>query len=109
MVTEAEVRWLMEPGTVHEPSLLFEILRQRPAWMKRAACRGEPTERFFPGRGDDVRPALELCRACPVRRECADYALGSTAGTLGLSGIWGGLSARQRRRLREGELLGEAG
>lgn len=108
MVTEAEVRWLMTAGTVHEPSVLFDVLRQRPRWMARAACRGQPTELFFPVRGEDVRPALELCRECPVRRECAEYALGSTAGTLAVSGIWGGLSARQRRRLRQGELL-EAG
>lgn len=93
-------RWLMEPGTVHEPSVLFEVLRQRPTWMARAACRGQPIELFFPGRGADVRPALELCRQCPVRSECAEYALGSySEAGVAVSGVWGGTSERRRRQI----------
>lgn len=35
-----------------------------PAWHVDAACRGEPTELFFPRRGQDGRKALEICDGC---------------------------------------------
>lgn len=65
-------------------------------WMDRAACRGEDINIFFVERGEDVRPALQICDGCPVQEECLDYALVHNIQV----GVWGGLSARQRRRLR---------
>ena len=43
--------------------------------------------------------ALEVCAGCPVRRECADYAV--AAGPR-LGGVWGGLTAAERARIRQG-------
>lgn len=65
-------------------------------WMDRAACRGEDINIFFVERVEDVRPALQICDDCPVQEECLDYALVHNIQV----GVWGGLSARQRRRLR---------
>jgi WhiB family redox-sensing transcriptional regulator len=69
-------------------------------WVDRAACRDDDTAIYFPDRGDAsaLTLARERCAACPVRAECLDYALGFPAGEL--QGVWGGLSQRERRRLR---------
>jgi WhiB family redox-sensing transcriptional regulator len=66
-------------------------------WMTEAACRGEDSQMFFIERGDDQRPAKEICLRCPVVAECLDYAMRQE--TL-LPGIWGGTSERERRKLR---------
>jgi WhiB family redox-sensing transcriptional regulator len=75
-----------------------EQLLDRPAWQARAACRGLGTERFFPEEaGDDVEPALAVCRGCPVKRECLNYAQNEPRHPVG---VWGGTTERQRRALR---------
>jgi len=64
-------------------------------WMRQAACRDLPTRLFFPTGGRKPQPAvLELCRTCPVRYECLQYAYDRKFH----SGYFGGLSAGQRRR-----------
>jgi WhiB family redox-sensing transcriptional regulator len=72
-------------------------------WVQRAACRNTGTQLFFAT--DDVRVAAarRLCRSCPVRAECADYALNLPD----LSGIWGGMTAAERRRLRQARSCSE--
>jgi len=65
-------------------------------WRERAACRGADLAVFFPGRGESAEPARRICASCPVRQPCLDYAI-SHAIT---SGIWGGLTERDRRALR---------
>ena len=40
---------------------------------------------------------LAICAACPVRRQCLDFALNNP---LGQYGIWGGTTAYERRRMR---------
>lgn len=67
-------------------------------WRSDAACRGEDPALFFPGRGGSVDAALAVCDRCPVRAECAD------AGRTEYSGVWGGMSERQRRLLRSHRL-----
>lgn len=67
---------------------------ERPAWHAQAACRGKGPDRWFPGQGDDLRPAREVCATCPVREPCLE------AARTERNGIWGGLSERERKRLR---------
>ena len=67
-----------------------------PAWQRRGACRGEPLGWFFPERGASTREAKEFCRGCVVREDCLEYALAEPD----LQGIWGGLSERERARMR---------
>lgn len=64
------------------------------AWMADAACRGKDTAEFFP---ESWTPPhiREICEACPVREECLDYALRYHE-----HGIWGGTTAKDRRRIR---------
>lgn len=66
-------------------------------WRHQAACRNRPPWLFFPARGDDetLMRAKRICSACFVRAECL------AANIDQRDGIYGGLSAKARRRLRE--------
>jgi WhiB family transcriptional regulator, redox-sensing transcriptional regulator len=67
-----------------------------PSWQDRALCAETDPEAFFPEKGGSTREAKRTCRACEVRGECLDYALEHGERF----GIWGGLSERERRRLK---------
>ena len=66
------------------------------SWHDRANCKGANADLFFPERGASTRTAKAICRECPVRAECLEFALRSGEKF----GIWGGLSERERRRVR---------
>jgi WhiB family redox-sensing transcriptional regulator len=53
-------------------------------------------EAFFPEKGGSTREAKKVCRSCEVRAECLEYALEHDERF----GIWGGLSERERRRIK---------
>lgn len=65
-------------------------------WQERALCSQTDPEAFFPEKGGSTREAKKVCRACDVRAECLEYALAHDERF----GIWGGLSERERRRLK---------
>jgi WhiB family transcriptional regulator, redox-sensing transcriptional regulator len=65
-------------------------------WQDRALCAQTDPEAFFPEKGGSTREAKRVCRSCEVRTECLDYALEHDERF----GIWGGLSERERRRLK---------
>ena len=68
----------------------------RLAWSDSGRCSTADPELFFPPPGADTSAARSICRGCPVRRHCLDYAL----ETGQKHGIWGGMTESQRRRLR---------
>jgi WhiB family transcriptional regulator, redox-sensing transcriptional regulator len=70
--------------------------RQELSWQARANCMGVDPDLFFPERGASTREAKEVCRGCVVREDCLEYALANGEKF----GIWGGLSERERRRIR---------
>ncbi len=71
------------------------------AWQRKANCMGVDPDLFFPERGSSTREAKEVCRGCVVREECLEYAV-----TYGEKfGIWGGLSERERRKIRRRRTL----
>jgi WhiB family transcriptional regulator, redox-sensing transcriptional regulator len=65
-------------------------------WQERALCAQTDPEAFFPEKGGSTREAKRICSGCEVRAECLEYALANDERF----GIWGGLSERERRRLR---------
>lgn len=71
-------------------------LPDTPAWMAEAPCAQTDPEAFFPEKGGTAAPGKKVCRDCPVRAECLDYALEHDERF----GVWGGLSERERRRLK---------
>jgi WhiB family redox-sensing transcriptional regulator len=66
-------------------------------WQALARCAEVDAEAFFPEKGGSTAPAKKVCLSCEVRTECLEYALEHDERF----GIWGGLSERQRRRLRQ--------
>lgn len=65
-------------------------------WMGSAACEGVDPDVFFPGSGESDEHAKAICRSCPVRLKCLDYAITNRQA----HGIWGGLNDTERRRVR---------
>jgi WhiB family redox-sensing transcriptional regulator len=77
-------------------------------WRADAACRGMPTEDFYPDRGrpGDADRARAICWGlCPVRRQCLDFALDFRERF----GIFGGLSEKQRRHAHRARRFGAEG
>jgi WhiB family transcriptional regulator, redox-sensing transcriptional regulator len=66
------------------------------SWQERALCAETDPEAFFPEKGGSPREAKRICTGCEVRAECLEYALANDERF----GIWGGLSERERRRMR---------
>jgi len=52
-------------------------------------------EIFHPSDEDDGAEAKAICAECPVREACLEYAL----TTREKEGVWGGMTARERRRV----------
>ncbi|NJC21750.1 WhiB family redox-sensing transcriptional regulator [Arthrobacter pigmenti] len=66
-------------------------------WQADALCAQTDPEAFFPEKGGSTRDAKKVCGSCNVKAQCLEYALANDERF----GIWGGLSERERRRLRK--------
>ncbi|MCP3784242.1 MULTISPECIES: WhiB family transcriptional regulator [Micromonospora] len=71
-------------------------------WQRLGACRGRDSAQFFHPDGERGSSRLRresgakaVCRACPVRAECAAHALSVREPY----GVWGGFSESERLRL----------
>jgi len=67
-------------------------------WQERGLCAQTDPEAFFPEKGGSTREAKRICQGCEVKDRCLEYALANDERF----GIWGGLSERERRRLKRG-------
>jgi WhiB family redox-sensing transcriptional regulator len=67
-------------------------------WQEKALCAQTDPEAFFPEKGGSTREAKRICLGCEVKDACLEYALAHDERF----GIWGGLSERERRRLKRG-------
>jgi WhiB family redox-sensing transcriptional regulator len=63
-------------------------------WPLKAACRGGDPDALFV-EGAAQRSARRICQGCAVRYECLVEALDHRIQ----SGVWGGLTESERRRL----------
>ena len=79
-------------------------------WRERAACRHSDPDLFFPV--GDTGPAVDhaeaakaVCRQCPVRVDCLEYALTSNQD----AGVWGGATEEERRKLRRQRRISRQG
>ena len=73
---------------------------EEEAWRAEALCRdgsASLVELFFSEQLDDIARAKQFCRGCEVRVECLEAALLKDERF----GIWGGLSERERRKLKK--------
>jgi WhiB family transcriptional regulator, redox-sensing transcriptional regulator len=79
-------------------SLLFSGVGEGAlGWQDQALCAQTDPEAFFPEKGGSTREAKKVCASCDVRAQCLEYALENDERF----GIWGGLSERERRRLKK--------
>lgn len=81
-----------------------ETEAEEKSWQDYANCLGVDPDLFFPERGASTREAKEVCRGCVVREDCLEYALQNGEKF----GIWGGMSERERRRIRRQRALARA-
>ncbi|MFF7178323.1 WhiB family transcriptional regulator [Streptomyces sp. NPDC008121] len=72
------------------------------SWRASAACRNVDPDLFFPvGTGApaliQAEEAKEICRGCPVRQECLEWAMDDSRQVIG---VWGGLREDERKALK---------
>lgn len=83
--------------------MLDEIPAREPVehWWPLASCLGVDWKIFWPElisdfdeRDDARKQAKKICASCPVAQECLDFGIREPFG------IWGGMTAIERRHLR---------
>jgi len=87
---------------VHQMEMLTlpvgdDVEGESESWQERALCAQTDPEAFFPEKGGSTREAKKVCVGCEVRAECLEFALDHDERF----GIWGGLSERERRKLKK--------
>lgn len=65
-------------------------------WARDAKCLSADPDTFFPEKGGSTREAKRICAMCDVRQQCLEFALSNDERF----GIWGGMSERERRKLK---------
>ncbi len=89
--------WFVDPVALGVPGVRrVEDDEGALSWQADALCAQTDPEAFFPEKGGSTRDAKKICGQCEVKAECLEYALSNDERF----GIWGGLSERERRRLR---------
>jgi WhiB family redox-sensing transcriptional regulator len=102
-VPSAPENWFVDPVRlgvpgVRQPSTVAPLEEENPlAWQSDSLCAQTDPEAFFPEKGGSTRDAKKICASCEVRAQCLEYALENDERF----GIWGGLSERERRKLRK--------
>jgi WhiB family redox-sensing transcriptional regulator len=83
-------------------SHLLSLTLESNEWRSGAACRDTDPDLFFPV--GTTGPAIEqienakaVCRQCDAQSLCLEFALATNQD----SGIWGGTSEEERRKLRK--------
>ncbi len=84
-------------GEIVRELFLVEADSDELGWQERALCAQTDPEAFFPEKGGSTREAKKVCQTCEVRAECLEAALGNDERF----GIWGGMSERERRKLKK--------
>lgn len=77
-------------------------------WRDRSACRDTDPDLFFPvgttGLAlDQIEAAKSVCRQCEAQTACLEFALATNQE----SGVWGGTSEEERRKLRKSWLASQ--
>jgi len=77
-------------------------------WRGDSACRNSDPDVFFPigtsGMAlEQIETAQRICTACDVADQCLEFALATNQE----SGIWGGTTEEDRRKLRKTWVAGQ--
>lgn len=84
------------------PNKFLSICNEHDEWRDLSACSHTSPELFFPigttGLAlDQIAIAKAVCAGCSVHTECLEFALMTNQDT----GVWGGTSEEERRKLRK--------
>jgi WhiB family redox-sensing transcriptional regulator len=66
-----------------------------------ALCKGRDPALWFPGQGGSLEGAKAVCRACPARVRCLEWAVQADE-----AGVWGGTGPDERALIRRERRLG---
>lgn len=91
--------WFVDPVNLGVPGVRRKTDAEDDtalSWQTDALCAQTDPEAFFPEKGGSTRDAKRICGTCDVRSECLEYALQNDERF----GIWGGLSERERRKIK---------
>ena len=66
-------------------------------WMQNANCKDEDPNMFLSSKPEVIATVKKICARCVVKEECLTYALKNAIE----DGVWGGLSEKERRALRQ--------
>lgn len=98
--SEVPGNWFVDPVELGMPSVRQQSHDATDegtlSWQTDALCAQTDPEAFFPEKGGSTRDAKRICSSCQVSAECLEYALHNDERF----GIWGGLSERERRKLK---------
>ncbi|WP_390623379.1 WhiB family transcriptional regulator [Subtercola endophyticus] len=92
--------WFVDPVILGVPGVrqpATDAEDNQLAWQSDSLCAQTDPEAFFPEKGGSTRDAKRICQSCEVKSQCLEYALQNDERF----GIWGGLSERERRKLRK--------
>ena len=92
--------WFVDPVRLGVPGVRQQQIDEDEnplAWQSDSLCAQTDPEAFFPEKGGSTRDAKKICSSCEVRTLCLEYALQNDERF----GIWGGLSERERRKLKK--------
>ncbi|TFC36651.1 WhiB family transcriptional regulator [Cryobacterium sp. TMT1-62] len=90
--------WFIDPVRLGVPGVRKEVGDgDLLSWQSDSLCAQTDPEAFFPEKGGSTRDAKKICSSCEVKTQCLQYALANDERF----GIWGGLSERERRKLRK--------
>lgn len=64
-------------------------------WEDLARCGEIGGDLFFPEKNQSMQAQKAVCAGCPVSAQCLEWALANDEQF----GVWGGLSAAERRRI----------
>lgn len=72
--------------------------RENTAWYAQAICSQIDPDMWVADKPlpSEVQMLLSICMSCPVRQECAEFAITNHHD----HGIWGGLMPRERMAIR---------
>lgn len=74
---------------------LQQITPDENKWWDLGACRGLDASIFYPDDEPEAQAAKAVCEGCAVQSACLDHALNFREK----SGVWGGATERDRRRI----------
>lgn len=93
----APENWFVDPIRLGVAGAYSDSETDPLSWQADALCAQTDPEAFFPEKGGSTRDAKRICSGCEVKAQCLDYALANDERF----GIWGGLSERERRKLKK--------